>query len=114
MLQAPSIPYFLAKKPHAGATIESVMLDFEIPELHSAISLFARNGLSGAFPHRDDYRREHLPTEYSVLEVWTHMHFYCSPPNEFYPPELRQLWCKSTNKDGRVLFDPILVRVTTG
>lgn len=90
------------------------MLSFEIPELHSAISLFAKNGLSGAFPHRDDYHREHLPTEYTVLHVWTHMHFYCSPPNEFYPPEVRQLRCKSTNKDGRVLFDPILVKVTTG
>ena len=87
------------------------MLSFEIPDLHSAITLFINNQNCGAHHHRDDYQRHHLPPSFEILDVWTHMHFARSPLNEFYPEELRILRCKSLSKAGRITFDPILVEV---
>lgn len=93
--------------------INSVMRRYDIPDLHSAITLFINNQDSGARPHRDDYRREHLPPSFECLDVWSHMHFRRPRINEFYAHEVRQLRCKPANKDSRVIFDPIVVELSS-
>lgn len=106
--------YFLASRPHLQAkSIDNLMLKFEIPDLHSAITLYANHQFSGAFPHRDDYQQHHLPMPFEVLNVWCHVHFARPPLNKFYLDELRLLRCKHSNDAGRLTFDPILVEVAT-
>lgn len=87
------------------------MLQFEIPDLHSAITLYINDANSGAQPHRDDYHRAQLPGTFERLNVWTHLHFACPRLNEFYPNELCVLCCKSANTAGRLTFDPIFVEL---
>ena len=86
------------------------MLNFAIPDLHSAITLFFNTQNSGERPHRDDYQRHHLPPAFELLDVWSHIHFERPRLNEFYDHELRILRCKSP-RAGRLIFDPILVEV---
>lgn len=106
-------PYRISFKPHnVSKPIDTVMELFDIPGLHSAITLFCNHGISGAFPHRDDYGRSSLPAGFNDLDIWTHMAYTLSPPNEFYEPELRRLRCKPARNDTPPLYDPILVQVT--
>lgn len=89
------------------------MLQYEIPDLHSAITLYVNHGNSGARPHRDDYQRPQLPSMFERLNIWTHLHFARPRLNEFYPNELRILRCKSSKTTGRLTFDPILVELSS-
>lgn len=96
-----------------SSPIDNLMIRHELPELHSAITLFVRNGISGAFPHRDDYPRDSLPPEYNFLDVWHHIRFNRDALNEFCAPDARLLRCKPPDysKSKPAYFDPILVNV---
>jgi hypothetical protein len=106
-------PYRITLKPHKiSIPIDTTMQLFNIPDLHSAISFFHNNGISGAFPHHDEYSRASLPYIFENLDIWTHMKITLSPPNEFYAPEQRKLHCKPEKNGSKPVYDPILVRIT--
>ncbi|KAF8287638.1 hypothetical protein DL93DRAFT_2234551 [Clavulina sp. PMI_390] len=98
-------------RPHRIAKpINAMMVEFQIPSLHSAISLYILNSITGAHPHRDEYQRTHLPHQYETLNIWTHVN--CERPalNEFYETEYRRLRC-GISKGKRLMFDQVLVEV---
>lgn len=97
-----------------SAQIDNIMHTHNLPSLHSAISLFARNRISGANPHRDDYTRESLPLEFKYIDVWHHVRFHRQALNDFCKPDAHMVRCKppDSKKNGRIVFDPIFVNVT--
>ncbi|KAF8279130.1 hypothetical protein DL93DRAFT_2092352 [Clavulina sp. PMI_390] len=101
-------------KPHSPyQRIDSVMERYNIPSLHSSITLFHKNGKSGAYRHRDDWARQNLPAEYEEIDVWNFIN--CTRPalNEFHPSEERRLRCAFNKTTNQLYFDPVLVEVTS-
>lgn len=87
------------------------MEKYNIPDLHTAISFFIRNGNSGASHHRGNYVRAMLPPAFEHLDIWSHIHMTQPPINKGSEPDSFLVRARHSEKFPHLTWDPVLVEM---